>query len=629
MSRIEGSDAFSYSHTNTQTQDRTCAPYTQCIREGLGIQYLQRKGDATHDNVCATITDCSIPVASTVSFNNRISGQPLREIPSQFQLHPAVDSTDFSINGTDAVCANFTECKPGEYANFTGNATHDVECAPCPIGTYGVDGFQCRLCRAGEFTDRPGSTNCTACKDCGVNGSGTAISSEAIPCSVNVPNGNSPGDCSADGYQRLCSAAQDAVCMQCPHTWKKDPLNGLCEKCATGYHLNQTTGICEPCQPHFYCPSNTVYEICQDLKIFERNAMNYRIVPSMYAGGAAFPSQCSCADAGGFEGGADGLGCRPCKNGWAAPEGQSFSGCHLCPEGKYAARETVQDLYRCPVSGVSPVIRYYQNDTVNPWPPLGSLLPGDPGCNVVVGATECKSCADPSRPHTKQNGSWYVENCTKCPSEHFFDVGSNTCKKCSAPCSGANAIAPNLFETRECTDDHDRFCSFCDGTTCQPGEYYSGCPGGNPLFPSRGCGSCTNAPSANARYIEPVVRPTTSTSCPWVCNEGFYSTATGNECFPCTTFNATTCPAGKIFVPCSDEEERDASCNMDCLPGDKPLLHSRWVKAVIDSAGGTGRPLRNDDPSRHNEACLWECEDGFEMVRKGDSNVALCVEKTS
>ena len=61
-------------------------------------QYLQRKGNYNHDNECALKTKCN-------AFTQR----------GMYEKVPAVDSTSFYVNGTDAVCASYSPCPDGHY----------------------------------------------------------------------------------------------------------------------------------------------------------------------------------------------------------------------------------------------------------------------------------------------------------------------------------------------------------------------------------------------------------------------------------------------------------------------------------------------------------------------------------
>ena len=66
-------------------------------------EYIQRLGNYNHDNVCALKTKCN-------AFTQR----------GMYEKVPAVDSTSFYRNGTDAVCANYSTCPDGQYRWFPG-----------------------------------------------------------------------------------------------------------------------------------------------------------------------------------------------------------------------------------------------------------------------------------------------------------------------------------------------------------------------------------------------------------------------------------------------------------------------------------------------------------------------------
>jgi hypothetical protein len=53
-----------------------------------------------------------------------------------YEKFPAVDSTSFSVNGTDAVCANYTQCPNGYFQSFPGMFNYDYRVA-CISGKTG------------------------------------------------------------------------------------------------------------------------------------------------------------------------------------------------------------------------------------------------------------------------------------------------------------------------------------------------------------------------------------------------------------------------------------------------------------------------------------------------------------
>lgn len=283
-----------------------------------------------------------------------------------------------------------------------------------------------------------------------------------------------------------------------------------------------------------------------------------------------------------------------------------------------------------------------------------ALLPEAPvgGEPILVGATECTPCP-PEAPSTKREGTASREGCSVCPDEHFLDPAQGVCKKCREPCA-----ASTHYEHTPCTDTTNRVCRFCDRAVCGYGEYPSSCPDSDPLNPSRGCKRCNNKPEGDesSEYVafDPALKRIDFagsagsaaqegdlTSCPWRCKPGFFvvrepgtegasNLAAASRCQACTAYNATTCPAGSVYHPCTGDA--DASCGVGlCDPkqAGMPSNNAEWVLAVL--AGG-GEIVRNGGPgllpangTLPNQGCLWACKEGYREVQAPASGVRLCV----
>ena len=429
-------------------KDRVCARYTQC---DPNTQYLLRRGDGFNDNICAAKTLCVFA-----------------PFP-QFEAIPAVDSPDFSTNGTDAVCSNYTRCAPGFYTNFSGDDTNDAQCAPCPPGTSGAgDGAACVQCAFGHFNPYYGQAECQRCKLCDSN----HINNNSAIAGYDVcPTGQT----CVMGYHRRCNSTADGECALCPtETWDLNPRTGLCTPCAEGHTYvpeSDRGGLtelerCIPCRENFYCPSPTTHRMCQGIRIFQRASDppdSYHIVPSSPPG-STFASECNCSGVGGFTGTGDGLvGCKACPDGTYAPVNGDGT-CRSCPIGKYAARSVHTDLFKCPTGG-SPRIVWNLSD---PWP----ILPSTTDCDVVVGAVDCQPCPT-GFPQTRQVGAASVSECTQCRKGEYWDSGGGGgCRTCIPECTG-----PELYEVVPCTDTGNRVCAFCRWDECGPHEYAVPCPG--------------------------------------------------------------------------------------------------------------------------------------------------------
>lgn len=130
----------------TATSDRVCKALTTCSAES---QYVLQKYNATRDNICAFKTIC-----------NPSAGLYYKKM--------AVDAPSEFVNGSDVVCAEFSKCPAGYYANYTGDKYSDVQCAKCPVGTYNGENGRGRCFRCPQFTynDEEGATECKACSIC-------------------------------------------------------------------------------------------------------------------------------------------------------------------------------------------------------------------------------------------------------------------------------------------------------------------------------------------------------------------------------------------------------------------------------------------------------------------------------
>lgn len=198
----------------TKYQDAVCQARTVC---DPSAEYVLRRGDVDHDNLCALRTFCT-----------RASARAM------FEQAPATDSPDFWTNGTDSVCAPFTLCLDGTFQSFPGDDTHDAGCSPCPVGTYrnaslfalrdGGDEtiMRCETCPQGTFASREGSVLCEKCSSC------TSIAAcpftPAEKHCVSAPS-------------ELCTARSDTKCMACPSLSSEGGFmvsDGICVACRPG-----------------------------------------------------------------------------------------------------------------------------------------------------------------------------------------------------------------------------------------------------------------------------------------------------------------------------------------------------------------------------------------------------------
>ena len=171
---------------------------------------------------------------------------------------------------------------------------------------------------------------------------------------------------------------------------------------------------------------------------------------------------------------------------------------------------------------------------------------------------ECLAC---------EPGTWAdpgAGQCSPCPAGTYLDATVQRCAQCPA-----GQYATNPATSESCTD-----CAIACG-----GRKQTQCPTDASRF------VCVDCPPTRANAV-----PNGLDNCATSCVEGFFEM--DGECVGCAGFNATTCPAGNILVPCGVYS--DAAC-VSCTNASMPLYYARWV------GGG-------DQPSM---SCAWECIEGY------------------
>ncbi len=146
------------------------------------------------------------------------------------------------------------------------------------------------------------------------------------------------------------------------------------------------------------------------------------------------------------------------------------------------------------------------------------------------------------------------------------------------------------------------------------------CPNG------KACTKCSNKPP-NSAYIRGTV------ACAWACNSGFYSQpaldALSAVCLPCTRFNASTCPGGFKFRACSDQLQRDSSCEEACVAEEygKPMENSEWILSTVDAL--TQQIVPSTDARLPNIGCLWRCSAGYRELKLEMAGFSICIPNVS
>lgn len=409
--------------------DRVCAPCITCSPQS---EYLFKSCNSTHPGVCVPKKDCSNPPGIA------------------YQVSGAVDSPGDGSFGSDTVCANYTKCPPGMYANYSGDAVSDRRCSPCPLGTYSPDyGIQCTACPKDTFASTEGSVSCNSCTNC-ISPTGNVIPTIdsgwgdcPIGVNISIQQSSNQSKCIL-AYRTLCTTSQDSTCMACSTPeWSLDRSTGLCSPCGRGYHYARPyyqgnlseSRRCLPCTKNYYCQGSDTFRPCQDLIIWKDNRSTSGFFSSPESSiASSFPSDCSCSGSyGGFQGKANGImGCTPCPSG-SYSNSSTGGRCLPCPEGHYSMQAEVENLFTCPAANMN---WGFLDGYPAPERSITSEYQGQ-GCMATIGAASCTQCpAD--RPHTHGTGSSSISDCRVCPEGHFRGSGgSTTCTPCRAPCSEA------------------------------------------------------------------------------------------------------------------------------------------------------------------------------------------------
>jgi hypothetical protein len=583
----------------TADHDAVCRAFTVCDPV---LQYVQRLGDALHDTVCARRTRCS-------AYTQR----------GMYELRPAIDSTSFDVNGTDAVCSLYSKCPAGSFASFAGSETSDVACTPCPPGTFRArsdDPERCTPCSVGTYAADAGALICIPCTRC-------HELDAADFCDFYPDRCLDADDCTMAAIE-ACAADRDADCAPCPSLQGGlggfDVRDGVCVPCRPGFFYNASAepyaARCIACPEGSYCPSAHEVRLCDGQRRIARvveDEVRATLLPwspeqSTRAG------QCSCSLPGGFElapASARGLGawCAPCAAGkYAAP---GMAQCEACPAGTFAqpTDSTWWDLDdTCSLQAI------FNGTCASPPVPSGALL--------------CTPCPL-DRPYTWSSGAESEAQCHACPPGHF---GAPDCRACSpAACQG-----PELFELIPCTERGNRECASCNLTSCHPVHEYldlhTGCPG--PIHVDRPCAPCLDEMKPEHSYFVDSggsYEAGTKKPCAWRCRDGYYSPPGSESCMPCTAMTAQNCGPGFVQRACS--ATADASCAEPCDPvalRKPPGEGSEWIWTVKHAAGGARVVAAPTPASEPNAGCLWRCKLGYvvrhmSVVGEGEDPISFCV----
>ena len=458
------------------------------------------------------------------------------------QYNYVVNSCTYSCNqGYDKATetSQCVACAQGKY-----RAASMAACTLCPDGTYQPDtnAINCIqnpndsistsdrsafLCNAGYFkyTSALGYSDCTSCAaitPCAIgnyrSGCGGASMGSCAQCTT----------CGSGKYSTTsCSAFANTVC-------------GTCSTCAVGLYISSACTstadtVCTACPKGSYC----------------NDGVNVRPCAAGTFSSAAQSYACSSCTAGTYMDSTGASACLPCTLGNYCPAACSLP--QACNPGTTTVAVGASICTTCSALTVNA-----QFTTLCSWKcNVGYYIPAQASstCAACSGSSACN--AGYYRPLCT-NGLADSETCSgQCinkPAQSFsFYAGPST--------DNTNAGCPwgcNMGYYKNTTYQNCYACS----TTCPLGYYassacYSGSSTATNLMPT--CVSCTTIP--NAAFAGQGTTPNLATSCPFVCNSGFYKATSAATA--CTAWTSS-CPTAGYYLA-QGTPTTDAVCTQ-CSP---------------------------------------------------------------
>ncbi|RUS80924.1 hypothetical protein EGW08_011305, partial [Elysia chlorotica] len=455
------------------------------------------------------------------------------------------------------------DCQAGYYCRYgvdtaTPSGNHTGDGGICPVGFYCPTGTaEPVACPAGEYSDSPGQSLCTACPAgyyCLENS--TDYSHQICPSGHYCPQGTtSPyaNPCLKGTYNPVNGSQDSGDCLPCPpgQYCETDGLSSPSGNCSGGWYCTSGAWLAQPtfsdnttanlsecscplanytggqCWQGTYCPSGTNYPL--------------PCTPGQYCGVAGLVEPEGLCDAGFY-----------CPGGDIQPDPPSTP----CPSGQYC--------------------------------PLGSDTP-----------TPC-----PAGTFSFTPGNTNLSNCDACTPGYFCAGVGNT--NYTGPClsgfycpAGQDSANPPEFN---CTLGH--YCpeASAQPVTCEPGYYQD----------DEGQSVCKNCPAGS--YCDPVEVasisgiPGDGVTIPAVCPEGYYC--------PANTGAKTSHPCAAGTFSNSTQLQTQAECMM-CTGGQ--FCDSDGLTAPVDLCDAGFVCVSGSNSSRPTDGLTgYECLPGYYCPKGSD-----------
>lgn len=193
------------------------------------------------------------------------------------------------------------KCSIGEFTINPNGIDGTHRCDACPAGQYGPDGISCHLCKAGQYQNETGSSQCLAC----------AAGKYASTKGMKTP------------------------CIDCPPTTTVSSTGNAdiseCKVCDKGYHV--VNSECVACEAGKY----ELQGSCVDCPHGTRSEKgNYRGCMSCQGGASVHNNECFACPRGRFRN-TEAI-CQACPQGWQQPF-EGTTKCEKCPQGRFTFYE--------------------------------------------------------------------------------------------------------------------------------------------------------------------------------------------------------------------------------------------------------------------------------------------------
>ena len=459
-------------------------------------------------------------------------------------------------------------------------------------------------CPAG-LTSLQGAAPCSSCP---FNTYSNQSTQGCQPCSTPT--------CTTGQTLIACDPTQDAYCQACSNKPSNavyiSNTDNICtwvykHPCPAGYYSSPTTSTCSTCPP-FTTSQKASMGISSCTCINGSKTNGECIIPSPFTP----PTPC------------DPL--KPCQ-----PYTQPASPFPILSKCTSAIQESVYQICPCDqgsyIAQIHPKIctpcpkgLYSTGQACLPCPLFMEPSLDQSTCRCAVGKDTALTSLTPICACGPGMQFSFANGCTPCPQNSVSDTTltltqQTTTFQCT-PCPEGYISSQNICipcPAGQYRTQYDTTCQACpkglyapspSSSDCQACQKSCGALQSNPC-PTDSTHLYTCSPCPEPR---PNSTPNGQSNCATSCDPSFYELE--NACVPCTTYTQETCPAGYLYLPCTDFS--NSAC-IPCTNSTMPLRNSQW----------TYTPSNQDGP---NALCTWGCNDNYTPIKLPSAPIWQCLQ---